>query len=81
MEDLDLVRVLTKFHREVIAPDVERIVGAAERRLRDEMHTLADAGSQQTHELRTEYHMIVAGLKRIEDRMDDPHVCGTSDLA
>ena len=39
MEDLDLIRVLTKLHREVIARDVERIVGAAERRLRDEMHT------------------------------------------
>jgi hypothetical protein len=37
---------LIRFHREVLAPDVERIVGdaveGAERRLRDEMHGLFD---------------------------------------
>lgn len=66
----DLVQVLAKFHREVLLPDVERIVGEAERRLRNEMHTLFDTLSQQIQELRTEYHMLVAGLKRVEERLD-----------
>jgi hypothetical protein len=35
--------VLAKFHREVILPDVQRIVEESERRLRDEMHGLQDA--------------------------------------
>jgi hypothetical protein len=35
--------MLTQFHREVIVPDIERIVGASEWRLCDEMHRLHDA--------------------------------------
>jgi len=38
----DLVTVLTKFHREVLLPDVERIVEASERRLTDRMHSLQE---------------------------------------
>ena len=70
----DLIPVLTKFHREVVVPDIERIVGTVteglERRLRDEMHTLFDSLAHEIQELRTEYHMIVAGMKRIEERLD-----------
>jgi chromosome segregation ATPase len=66
----DLVPILTKFHRDILRPDIERIVAASEQRLRDEMHTLFDALSGQIAELRTEYHMLVAGLKRLEERMD-----------
>ena len=66
----DLVQVLTKFHREIVVPDIERIVGATERRLRDEMHTLFDALAHQILELKTEYHMLVAGLKRVEERLN-----------
>jgi hypothetical protein len=43
--------VLEKFHREVILPDIERVVRSAiegaERRLRDEMHTLFDGLAQR----------------------------------
>jgi len=66
----DLIPALTKFHREIVVPDIERIVAASEQRLRHEMHTLLDAIVQELKELRTEYHMIVAGLKRVEDRLD-----------
>ena len=70
----DLVQVLAKFHRAVVVPDMERIVGnaveGAERRLRDEMHTLFDALAHQILELKTEYHMLVAGLKRVEERLN-----------
>ena len=70
----DLVPVLARFHREVLLPDVKRVVAeaveASEKRLRDEMHTLFDALSREIQDLRTEYHMLVAGMKRLEERMD-----------
>jgi predicted nuclease with TOPRIM domain len=70
----DLVQVLTRFHRDVVVPDVERIVGNAvegsERRLRDEMQAGFDALAQRLDRLETEYHMLVAGLKRVEERLD-----------
>jgi chromosome segregation ATPase len=66
----DLVQVLTKFHREIVLPDIERIVGAAEIRLRDEMQTGFDALAQRLDRLETEYHMLVVGLKRVEDRLE-----------
>jgi predicted nuclease with TOPRIM domain len=65
-----LVEVLTKFHRQILVPDIERIVGAAEQRLRDEMQTGFDALAQHLDRLETEYHMLVAGLKRVEERLD-----------
>jgi predicted nuclease with TOPRIM domain len=70
----DLIPILTQFHRDIVLPDIERIVGnaveGAERRLRDEMHTLFDALAQRLDRLETEYHMLVAGMKRIEERLD-----------
>jgi predicted nuclease with TOPRIM domain len=66
----DLVQVLTKFHREIVVPDIERIVGSAELRLRDEMQTGFDALAQRLDKLETEYHMLVVGLKRVEERLD-----------
>ena len=62
----DLIPVLTRFHREIVVPDIERIVAASEQRLRNEMHTLFDSLSRQVEDLRTEYHMLVAGLKRVD---------------
>jgi predicted nucleic acid-binding Zn-ribbon protein len=70
----DLVPVLAKFHREVVLPDIKRVVQEAvsesERRLRDEMLLLFDAQAQRLDRLETEYHMIVAGLKRVDERLD-----------
>jgi predicted nucleic acid-binding Zn-ribbon protein len=70
----DLVQVLTRFHRDIVVPDIKRIVGdavdGAERRLRDEMHSLFDALAQQINDLKIEYHMLVAGVKRVEERLD-----------
>lgn len=51
----DLVRVLTKFHRDIVAPDVERIVSASEGRLRDEMNGRFDALYQRFERLETEF--------------------------
>ena len=55
----DLVPVLAKFHREVLLPDVKRVVAeaveASERRLRDEMQAGFDALAQRLDRLETEY--------------------------
>jgi polyhydroxyalkanoate synthesis regulator phasin len=70
----DLIPILTRFHREVVLPDIQRVVGAAvegsERRLRDEIHAGFDALARRIDTLETEYHMLVAGLKRVEERLD-----------
>lgn len=68
----DLVQVLTKFHREILVPDIERIVGAAvegsERRLRDEMHTLFDALAHQIQDLKVDG--LKAQVRTLEARLD-----------
>jgi hypothetical protein len=65
--------VLANFHREVVLPDIQRVVadavGGVERRLRDEMHASFDAVVQAQHRLETEYQMLVVGLKRVEERL------------
>ena len=65
---------LIRFHREVLLPDVERIVGdtveGAEHRLRDEMQGLFDGVAKRLDRLETEYHMLVEGLRRVEQRLD-----------
>ena len=65
--------VLAQFHRQVILPDIERIVAAtveAEHRLRDEMHVLQDFVLKRLDRLEGEYEAIKAGLVRIEARLD-----------
>jgi predicted nucleic acid-binding Zn-ribbon protein len=66
--------VLAQFHRQVILPDIERIVSSAvdgaEGRLRDEMHTLHDFVLKRLDRLEVEYEAIKAGLGRIEARVD-----------
>jgi hypothetical protein len=64
----ELIPILAKFHREVVLPDIERIVGnaveGAERRLRDEMHTLFDALAARLDRLLQEH--VRARESRIE---------------
>ena len=62
----DILPILTKFHREIVLPDIQRIVGESEQRLRNEIHNAFDTLAQ----LETEYQMLVAGLKRVEERLD-----------
>jgi predicted nuclease with TOPRIM domain len=61
---------LVQYHREVMLPDVQRIVEDSERRLRDEMHGLFDALAQRLDRLEAEYQMLVAGLRRDEERLE-----------
>ena len=66
--------VLAQFHRQVILPDIERIVAAtveaSEQRLRDEMGVLQDFVLKRLDRLEGEYEAIKAGLVRIEARLD-----------
>ena len=60
--------MLAQFHREIIVPDIERIVGASERRLRDEMHALHDSLLVKFERLETQ--AITVSLSRVEQRLD-----------
>jgi chromosome segregation ATPase len=72
--------VLAKFHREVIVPDVERIVSDAvsgsERRLTDHIERLWDALLGTRERLETEYILIKSGIARVEGQLDgiDEHL-------
>jgi len=70
----DLLKTLTRFHREVVLPDIERIVsspvGGFEKRLSDEMHALFDPLAARLDRLITAYHSIVVDLQRVDPRLD-----------
>lgn len=65
-----LLTTLTQFHREIVLPDVREtvteVVGAAESRTNGHF----DSVYRHLDSLETEYHMLSAGLKRVEDRLD-----------
>jgi chromosome segregation ATPase len=64
----DLFHVLTRFHREVIAPDLDRRderLAKVEQKL-DEMLGHFDAIYRRLELLSTEYHALVAAVGRLE---------------
>lgn len=65
-----LTTTLVQFHREIILPDIHRIVGevvgASERRLQGTL----DGIVHKLDELETEYQALKAGLGRLEERID-----------
>lgn len=69
----ELLNVLTRFHREVVLPDVERIVervvDARIDPLRDEMLSNFDAVFKQLSGLKDEYHLLAGAVRRLEERM------------
>lgn len=69
----DLLQVLTRFHREVVLPDIERIVEAKIEAkiepLRAEMLRNFDAVFKRLDRLETEYQALSAAVRRIEERM------------
>ena len=69
----DLIPLLAKFHREVLLPDIDRVVGQRIGELRQEMNARFrevdghfDAIYKRFDRLETEYQMLLAGLKRVE---------------
>ena len=57
----DLIPILTRFHREVVLPDIERIVGEAVDGLEGRMNAHFDAIYKRFEKLETQYQMLVAG--------------------
>ncbi len=69
----DLFGVLTRFHREVVVPDIERIVDARLDAkispLHEEMLANFDAVFQRLDRLESEYQALTAAVRRVEERM------------
>lgn len=70
----DLIQTLTRFHREVVMPDVVRVIDRAfEEKLtpfRDEVLTNFDAVYKRFDDLAIEYQALKGGMIRLEQRMD-----------
>jgi predicted nucleic acid-binding Zn-ribbon protein len=69
----DLIPILTRFHREVVLPDMQRLTGELRTGMNERFSDLDghfDAIYQRFDRAETEYHMLVAGLKRVEERLD-----------
>jgi hypothetical protein len=69
----DFLPILTRFHREVIAPEMRRVVSEAVDALEGRMNAHFDAIYKRFDRLETEYQMLVAGdgssvgTARVED--------------
>jgi hypothetical protein len=67
----ELFGVLMRFHREVVVPDIERIVGRVDLKvdaLRDEMLTNFDAVYVRFDRLESEYEELNAAMSRVEEK-------------
>ena len=69
-----LASVLADFHRDILRPDIQQIVGEEVGTLRREMFTHFDAFYQRFERLETEYQALKAGLGRVEARLDQIEV-------
>ncbi len=69
-DDPITLATLTQFHREVLLPDMQRLMAESEQRTQLRMDTQFDAVYQRFDRLETEYQMVLAGLKRLEERLD-----------
>ena len=65
----DLFQVLTRFHREVVLPDLDSRIGVKIDTLRDEMLSHFDAVYKRLDRLESEYQALSAAVARIEARM------------
>jgi chromosome segregation ATPase len=69
----DMLQVLTRFHHEVLIPDVQRIVEVAIEKsvgsLRNEMYEHFDGIYARFDRLESEYQALKAGLSRVEARL------------
>lgn len=65
----DLLETLTRFHREVVLPDLERTVASKIVPLREEMLANFDAVFKRMDQLESEYTALSAAVSRIEQRL------------
>jgi chromosome segregation ATPase len=66
-----LASVLADFHRDLILPDMERVVQTSMGELRVEMNAHFDDVYHRFERVETEYQALKAGLGRVEARLDD----------
>jgi predicted nucleic acid-binding Zn-ribbon protein len=69
MPDEDLLRVLTRFHQEVLVPDIERIFEERLAPFRGEVLSHFDAIYRRFDRLEDESVALKGGLLRLEERM------------
>jgi chromosome segregation ATPase len=73
------VAALAEFHRQVVLPDMERLIGESERRLHNEMHGLQGAVIHRLERVEDELRSVTAGLRGLEGRLD-LHESGYQDV-
>ena len=61
---------LVRYHREILAPDFERMLGGLEERIDRRFQGHLDEIDQRFDRLETEYQMLLSGVRRLEERMD-----------
>ena len=64
-----LTTALAEFHREIIRPDVQQIVGDAVANSERRMQANFDSVFHKLDKLETEYEALKAGLGRVEERL------------
>ena len=65
----ELFGILMRFHRDIVVPDIERIVGHKVDDLRDEMLTNFDAVYKRFDRVESEQASLGATVDRIEQRV------------
>jgi len=65
----DLLNVLTRFHREIVVPDMRAIVSEEVGALRNDMLNHVDGIYQHLKRLEFESQALKAGLYRVEERL------------
>jgi len=65
----DLLSVLTRFHREIVLPDIEEVVAKQISPLRDEMLSGFDAVFKRLDPLDSEFQSLSAATRRLEGQM------------
>jgi len=64
-----MLQVLTRYHREVVLPDVQRIVEDVYGKLHNEMNTHFDAIYVRFDRLESEYYALKAWMTRVDERL------------
>lgn len=70
MGEDDLIASLTRFHREVVRPDFERVMADAAARIARDFAGHCDAIHARFDRLDAQCGVLAAGLARIEVRLD-----------
>lgn len=69
----DVLKALMEFHREVVLPDMQRVVKEAvegsERSLRNEMYSIADSTYLRFDRIESELAAVKGGLTRVESEV------------